>query len=99
MDEKRYKVGYTSGVFDLFHVGHLNILRKDIIERVIKEVVPESLLDENTKYYINPTGRFVIGGPLGDTGLTRKKNNCRYIWWICKTWRRSLFRKRCNKSR
>ena len=51
----------------------LNILRKDIIERVIKEVVPESLLDENTKYYINPTGRFVIGGPLGDSGLTGRK--------------------------
>ena len=77
----------------------LETLRKDIIEKVIKEVVDTKYLDENTKYYINPTGRFVIGGPLGDTGLTRKKNNCRYIWWICKTWRRSLFRKRCNKSR
>lgn len=77
----------------------LEKVKKDIIEKVIKDVVPENYLDENTKYYVNPTGRFVIGGPLGDTGLTRKKNNSRYIWWICKTWRRCIFWKRCNKSR
>lgn len=53
--------------------ANLEVLRKDIIEKVIKEVVPENLLDENTKYYINPTGRFVIGGPLGDSGLTGRK--------------------------
>ncbi len=51
----------------------LEILRKDIKEKVIKETVPEELLDDNTKYYINPTGRFVIGGPLGDSGLTGRK--------------------------
>ena len=48
-------------------------LRNDIIEHVINEVVPENMIDENTKIYINPTGRFVIGGPLGDTGLTGRK--------------------------
>lgn len=48
-------------------------LRNDIMENVIKFVVPSNLLDENTKYYINPTGRFVIGGPLGDSGLTGRK--------------------------
>lgn len=51
----------------------LEQLKKDIKEYVIKPVVPENLLDNNTKYYINPTGRFVIGGPLGDSGLTGRK--------------------------
>ena len=48
-------------------------LKKDIIEKVIKETVPENMIDEKTNIYINPTGRFVIGGPLGDTGLTGRK--------------------------
>lgn len=48
-------------------------LKKDIIENVINAVVPENMMDTNTKIYVNPTGRFVIGGPLGDTGLTGRK--------------------------
>lgn len=48
-------------------------IRKDLIENVIKQVVPNDLLDSETKIYINPTGRFVIGGPQGDTGLTGRK--------------------------
>ena len=48
-------------------------LKMDIKEKVIDYVVPKNLLDEKTKYYINPTGRFVIGGPLGDSGLTGRK--------------------------
>jgi S-adenosylmethionine synthetase len=48
-------------------------LRAEIQEHVIEAVIPAELLDENTKYHINPTGRFVIGGPMGDTGLTGRK--------------------------
>ena len=48
-------------------------LKKDIIEKIINKIVDKNMLDENTKIYINPTGRFVIGGPLGDTGLTGRK--------------------------
>lgn len=51
----------------------LEQIKKDIVEYVIKPVVPKELLDDNTKYYINPTGRFVIGGPQGDSGLTGRK--------------------------
>ncbi len=51
----------------------LEQIKKDLKEKVIAEVVPAKLLDENTKYFINPTGRFVIGGPKGDAGLTGRK--------------------------
>jgi len=48
-------------------------IQKDLMEHVIKAVVPAELLDEETKYFINPTGRFVVGGPQGDSGLTGRK--------------------------
>lgn len=51
----------------------LEDLKKEIKEKIINVIVPNELLDDNTKYFINPTGRFVIGGPLGDTGLTGRK--------------------------
>ena len=51
----------------------LERIRKDMVELVVKPVVPTHLLDENTKYYVNPTGRFVKGGPAADTGLTGRK--------------------------
>lgn len=52
----------------------LKEIREDIVEKVIKPVVPVNLLDEeNVKYFVNPTGRFVVGGPMGDTGLTGRK--------------------------
>lgn len=51
----------------------IEVLRKDIEEKLIRKVIKADMLDENTKIYINPTGRFVIGGPKGDTGLTGRK--------------------------
>ena len=51
----------------------LEVLKSDIKDKVINKVIDKGLLDNNTKYFINPTGRFVIGGPLGDTGLTGRK--------------------------
>jgi S-adenosylmethionine synthetase len=51
----------------------LEQIKEDIIEHVIKVAVPENLLDDKTKYFINPTGRFIIGGPQGDSGLTGRK--------------------------
>lgn len=54
----------------------MSVLRKDILEQVVSPVIDAKLLDENTKYFINPTGRFVLGGPAADTGLTGRKIIC-----------------------
>lgn len=51
----------------------LETIRADLIKLVIQEVIPKEMIDENTKYYVNPTGRFVVGGPMGDAGLTGRK--------------------------
>ncbi|HKP70572.1 MAG TPA: methionine adenosyltransferase [Pyrinomonadaceae bacterium] len=51
----------------------IETIRKDVMEHVIKTTIPADLLDENTKYHINPTGRFVVGGPMGDAGVTGRK--------------------------
>lgn len=51
----------------------IETIRKDVMDHVIKATIPSDLLDENTKYHINPTGRFVVGGPMGDAGVTGRK--------------------------
>ncbi len=58
----------------------LEQIKQDLMEKVIKPVVPAELLTAETKYFINPTGKFVIGGPQGDTGLTGRKIIVDYLW-------------------
>ena len=74
-DEQRRPVRIDAIVISTQHApeAELEQIRKDMIELVVKPTVPTELLDENTRYYINPTGRFVIGGPQGDSGLTGRK--------------------------
>lgn len=74
-DEQRRPVRVDTIVISTQHApeAELEQIRKDMIELVVKPVVPAELLDENTRYFVNPTGRFVIGGPQGDSGLTGRK--------------------------
>ena len=74
-DEQRRPVRVDTVVISTQHSPDVSLeqIRADMIEKVIKTTVPAKLLDENTKYLVNPTGRFVIGGPQGDSGLTGRK--------------------------
>ena len=74
-DENRRPVRIDTIVISTQHAPEASLeqIRRDMIELVVKPTVPAALLDENTKYFINPTGRFVIGGPQGDSGLTGRK--------------------------
>ena len=67
----------------------LEALRSDVMEKVIKTTIPSRFLDENTKYHINPCGHFVIGGPMGDAGLTGCKIIL-HLWRVGRAWRRRL---------
>src|SRR5699024_2836365 len=71
-DDKQQPVRVDTVVISTQHDEAIDneTLRQDIIDKVIREIIPAELLDEQTKYHINPTGRFVIGGPQGDAGLT-----------------------------
>ena len=74
-DEDNQPVRVDTVVLSTQHSPEVSLaqIRKEMIEQVVKKVIPSHLLDENTKYFINPTGRFVIGGPHGDSGLTGRK--------------------------
>ena len=74
-DENRNPVRVDTVVLSTQHAPEATLeqIRKDMIEQVIRPTVPAKLLDEKTKFFINPTGRFVIGGPQGDSGLTGRK--------------------------
>ena len=80
-DEDGQPVRVDTVVLSTQHSPEVSLqqIRKDMVEQVIRPVIPSHLLDENTRYYINPTGRFVIGGPQGDSGLTGRKIIVRYL--------------------
>lgn len=74
-DENRKVKRVDTIVLSTQHIAEVSLdqIRNDVIEKVIKDVIPADLLDDQTKIYVNPTGRFVIGGPHGDSGLTGRK--------------------------
>lgn len=74
-DENHVPVRVDTVVLSTQHSPDVSLqqIRKDMIEHVIKPTIPSHLLDENTRFFVNPTGRFVIGGPQGDSGLTGRK--------------------------
>jgi len=74
-DENHKPLRVDAVVVSTQHSEHVDNrrLRAEVLEQVIQKAIPEHLLDADTKYHINPTGRFVVGGPMGDTGLTGRK--------------------------
>ena len=74
-DENNRPVRVDTVVISTQHDPDVSLeqIRKDMIEEVIRKIIPADMLDNRTKYYVNPTGRFVLGGPAADTGLTGRK--------------------------
>lgn len=74
-DDKHNPVRVDAVVISTQHDANVkqSTIKKDVVEHVVKHVIPKKYLDKNTKYYVNPTGRFEIGGPHGDSGLTGRK--------------------------
>lgn len=74
-DENNQPVGVDTVVMSVQHSDTISLtnLREAVMEDIIKKVIPESWIDKNTKFFINPTGRFIVGGPKGDCGLTGRK--------------------------
>ncbi|MCL2494065.1 MAG: methionine adenosyltransferase [Oscillospiraceae bacterium] len=74
-DENDRPVRVDTVVVSTQHAAEISLetIRADVIEKVIRPIIPAHLLDEETTYYVNPTGRFVVGGPVGDSGLTGRK--------------------------
>ena len=74
-------------------------IRQDLTEKLVKQVIPQDLLDESTRIYINPTGRFVTGGPHGDCGPHWSEDHRRHLRWNGAAWWGSLLRQGSDKSR
>ena len=94
--ENNKPIKVTSVVISTQHSKDLNQDQvKELVIPYINKSIPNNYLEDlNTKeIYINPTGQFIIGGPDGDTGLTRKKNYCRHLRWSSTAWRRSILGK------
>ena len=73
-------------------------IREEVIEHIIKPALPAELLDAKTKYHINPTGRFVVGGPQGDCGSDRTQDHRRHLRRHGPSWRRRILRKRSDEG-
>ena len=99
-DQNGHAQGIEAVVLSTQHDPDISLkdLQEAVMEEIIKPVLPANWLSNDTKYFINPTGNFVIGGPVGDCGLSGRKIIVRHLWWHGKAWRRRLFGQGSIKS-